>query len=124
MGSREWGMGSGGWTMRNEEFGMKIRSVASRFLIRSLTMVCAAALNIPHSAFPTPHSPLPTPCPHKVHLSVTNLEFNQPRQTVEIVIRVFIDDLENALSRSGSRTVKIDPASAGKDRRVGDLVMT
>jgi len=109
--------------MRNEECGMKIRRVASRFLILARTVVSAAALNIPHSAFPTPHSPLPTPCPHKVHISVTNLEFNQPKQTVEIVIRVFTDDLENALSRSGSRTVKIDPASAGKNRRVGDLVM-
>jgi len=102
---------------------MKIRRVASRFLILALTVVSAAALNIPHPAFPTPRSPLPTPCPHKVHISVTNLEFNQPKQTVEIVIRVFTDDLENALSRSGSRTVKIDPASAGKNRRVGDLVM-
>jgi len=109
--------------MRNEECGMKIRRVASRFLILARTVVSAAALNIPHSAFPTPHSPLPTPCPHKVHISVTNLEFNQPKQTVEIVIRVFTDDLENALSRSGARTVKIDPASAGKNRRVGDLVM-
>src|SRR5262249_15798370 len=103
--------------------GMKIRRVASRFLILALTVVSAAALNIPHSAFPTPRSPLPTPSSHNVHFSVTNLEFNQPKQTVEIVIRVFTDDLENALSRSGSRTVKIDPASAGKNRRVGDLVM-
>ena len=116
-------MGSGGWTMRNEECGMKIRRVASRFLILALTVVSAEALNIPHSAFPTPHSPLPTPCPHKVLISVTNLEFNQSKQTVEVVIRVFTDDLENALSRSGARTVKIDPASAGKNRRVGDLVM-
>src|SRR5215475_5260870 len=102
--------------MKNEECGMKVRKIASRFLILALTVICAEALYIPQSAFPTPH-------PHKIHVSVTYLEFNQPKQTVEIVIRVFTDDLENALSRSGSRTVKIDPESAGKDRRVGDLVM-
>src|SRR5215475_150734 len=102
---------------------MKVRKFASRFLILALTVICAEALYIPQSAFPTPHSLFPTPHPHKIHVSVTYLEFNQPKQTVEVVIRVFTDDLENALSRSGSRTVKIDPESAGKDRRVGDLVM-
>jgi len=102
-------------------------------LIITLTVVCAetlsSRLNIPQSAIRNPHSDIPhsafrIPHSHKVHLSVTNLEFNQPRQTVEIVIRVFTDDLENALSRGVSRTVKIDPESAGKDRRVADLVMT
>src|SRR5262249_44526690 len=73
-------------------------------------------LNIPHSAFRIPHS-------HKIHVSVTHLEFNQPKQTVEIVIRVYTDDLENALSRQARHEVKIDPARAGKDRRVSELVM-
>ena len=102
---------------------MKIRKVVSVFFILALTVGCVAALNIPQFAFPILHSPFHTPYPHKVHVSVTYLEFNQPKQTVEIVIRVFTDDLESALSRNGSRTVKIDPESAGKERRVGDLVM-
>src|SRR4030095_16588575 len=110
--------------MRKEGCVMKFRRVAWQFLMLALTVVCAAAFKIPHSPLPTPHSPLPTPHPHKIHVSVTYLEFNQPRQTVEIVIRVFTDDLENALSRGGAREVKIDPASAGKDRRGGDLVMS
>jgi hypothetical protein len=42
---------------------------------------------------------------------------------VEIVIRVFTDDLENALSRRANRAVKIDPATAGRDRKVVELVM-
>jgi uncharacterized protein DUF6702 len=87
----------------------------------ALTLLCVGALNIAHSPLPTPHSPLPTP--HKIHVSVTNLEFSQPRQMVEIVIRVFSDDLENALSRRADRAVKIDPATAGKDRQVVELVM-
>jgi hypothetical protein len=100
---------------------MLICSVGWRFLILALTIFCTEALNIAHSPFTTPRSPLPTP--HRVHVSVTNLEFNQPRQTVEIVIRVFADDLENALGRRANRAVKIDPATAGKDRQVVELVM-
>jgi len=100
---------------------MLICRIGSRFLILAAVILCTETLNIAHSTFPTPHSPLPTP--HKVHVSVTNLEFNQPKQTVEIVIRVFTDDLENALSRRANRAVKIDPATVGRDRKVVELVM-
>jgi uncharacterized protein DUF6702 len=106
---------------------MRIRKGAWLFLIHALAILCTEVLSISPSAFPTPHSPLPTPdsapTPHKIHVSVTNLEFNQPRQTVEVVIRVFTDDLENALSQRAKRAVKIDPATAGKDRQVIELVM-
>jgi hypothetical protein len=99
---------------------MRSRKVLRRSLIVALAIVCAEALssrlNIPHSAFRIPHS-------HKIHVSVTHLEFNQPKQTVEIVIRVFTDDLENALSQRAKRQVKLDPVTAGKDRLVGELVM-
>src|SRR5262245_30006622 len=106
---------------------MRIRKRAWLFLIHALAILCTEALNVSHSAFPTPHSPLPTPdsapTPRRIHVSVTNLEFNQPRHTVEIVIRVFADDLENALGRRANRAVKIDPATAGKDRQIVELVM-
>jgi uncharacterized protein DUF6702 len=113
---------------------MRIRKGAWLFLIHTLAILCTKGLNISNSAFPTPHSPLPIPdsaptphsplpTPHRIHVSVTNLEFNQPRQTVEIVIRVFADDLENALGRRANRAVKIDPATAGKDRQLVELVM-
>jgi hypothetical protein len=106
--------------MRNADCGMCNRKILRRCLIVALVIVCSEAvssqLNIPHSAFRIPHS-------HKIHVSVTNLEFSQPRQMVEIVIRVFSDDLENALSRRAERAVKIDPATAGKDRQVVELVM-
>jgi hypothetical protein len=68
-------------------------------------------------------SAIRSPRSHTVHVSVTRLEFNQPRQMVEIVIRVFADDLENALSRRAKRQVKLDQATAGKDRQVGEAVM-
>jgi len=106
--------------MRISDFGFRIRRVSWRFLIVACAAVCVEAISSqiynPQSAIRNPHS-------HKIHVSVTNLEFNQPRQTVEIVIRVFTDDLENALSRRANRAVKIDPATAGIDRKVVELVM-
>jgi Domain of unknown function (DUF6702) len=106
--------------MRNAECGLRIRRVSWRFLVVALTVCCAEAflirVNNPQSAIRNPRS-------HKIHVSVTYLEFNQAKQTVEIVVRVFTDDLENALSQRAKRAVKIDPATADKDRRVGDLVM-
>lgn len=60
---------------------------------------------------------------HKIHVSVTQIEFNQPKQAVEIVIRVFTDDLEHALSQRAGRAVKIPPEKAGQDRQAGALVM-
>ena len=106
--------------MRNAECGMRIRRVSWRFLIIASAVVCIEAISSqiynPQSAIRNPHS-------HKVHVSVTNLEFNRSGQTVEIVIRVFTDDLENALSRRAKRDVKIDPATTGRDRKVVELVM-
>ena len=52
-----------------------------------------------------------------------NLEFDQPKQMVEIVIRVFTDDLGNALSRRAKQAAPIDPATAGKDRQFIEQVM-
>src|SRR5215471_19838553 len=104
--------------MRIAECGLRIRRVSRRFLIVAFAAVCIEAISSqiynPQSAICNPHS-------HRVHISVTNLEFYQPRQTVEIVIRVFTDDLENALSQLAKRAVKIDPATAGKDRQFIEL---
>ncbi len=66
---------------------------------------------------------VPPASAHKVHVSVAQIEFDQPKQKVGIVIRVFTDDLENALSQHAKRTVKIDPEKAGRDRRLGALIL-
>src|SRR5215471_13191866 len=87
----EWGVG-------NRECGMRICRVAWRFLILALTMICAESVNLSRSPFPTHYS-------HKIHVSVMNLEFDRPKQTVEIVIRVFTDDLENALGRRAKQAM-------------------
>jgi hypothetical protein len=58
---------------------------------------------------------------HKFHVSVAVLEFNPKTQAVEVVLRVYADDLENALSQHAKRPIKLDPA---KSREAGDLVMS
>jgi hypothetical protein len=63
------------------------------------------------------------PHPHKVHVSVANMEFNRASQSVQIVIRVFADDLENALSQHAKRGIKIDPATANTNKEAGDFVV-
>ncbi len=60
---------------------------------------------------------------HKVHVSVAQIEFNQKSQSVEIVIRVYADDLENALSQHAKRPVKIDPATANKNKQIGETIL-
>lgn len=59
--------------------------------------------------------------PHKVHVSVTNLEFNRKSGNLELSVRVFTDDLENALSRSAGRRISIDPATMSKTPELADL---
>ena len=49
---------------------------------------------------------------HKFHLSFTQIEYNAKAQTAEIIIRVFADDLEAALSQRAGKSVKLDHKDA------------
>lgn len=49
---------------------------------------------------------------HKFHISFTQVEFNAEEKTAEITIRVFADDLENALSQRSGKSVKLDHKDA------------
>jgi len=60
---------------------------------------------------------------HKFHVSVTQIEYNSKEQSAEISLRVFADDLENALSQHAKRPVKIDPATANKDKQLGETIL-
>lgn len=72
---------------------------------------------------PIQHSASSLPTSHKVHVSVSQLEYNQKAQSVEIVLRVYADDFENALSQHAKRQVKLDPATINKDKRIAETVM-
>lgn len=58
---------------------------------------------------------------HKFHASLSHIEVNSSAGTVEVAIRVFVDDLEESLSRRAGRRVRIG-ATAGFDERALALV--
>jgi hypothetical protein len=107
-----------------DDCGLRNRKVLRRCLIVTLATICAGILSSKIRNHPQSLAAIRNPHPHKIHVSVTRLEFSQPKQMVEIVIRVFTDDLENALSRRTKQAVKIDPATAGKDRQFIESAIT
>lgn len=44
---------------------------------------------------------------HKFYVSITQIEYNKQEKNAEIIIRIFADDLENALGKRTGRSVKI-----------------
>jgi hypothetical protein len=44
---------------------------------------------------------------HKFYVSTSQIEYNQQEKNAEIIIRIFADDLENALGKRAGRSVKI-----------------
>jgi hypothetical protein len=48
---------------------------------------------------------------HKFHFSFTQIEYNAKEKTVEITLRVFADDLEQALSKRSGKAVKLEQAA-------------
>lgn len=83
-------------------------------------VICFGAFSLPMA---NPQSAIRNPLFHKVHVSVAQLEFNQKTQSVEMVLRVYTDDLESALSQQTKREIKIDPEAANKDKKVGEMVL-
>lgn len=49
---------------------------------------------------------------HKFHVSFTQIEYNATEKTAGIALRVFADDLENALSHRSGKSVKLDHKDA------------
>ncbi len=60
---------------------------------------------------------------HNVHVSVTQIEYNEVKQSTRLIIRVFADDLENALSQHTKRTIKIDATSDINKREIGQMLI-
>ncbi len=45
---------------------------------------------------------------HKFHAGLTQLEYNEETRALEIVLRLFADDLENILSTRSGKAVRLD----------------
>jgi hypothetical protein len=44
---------------------------------------------------------------HETYLSVTEIEYNQPAKSIQIISRVFIDDLEDVLSKRYQKEISL-----------------
>lgn len=96
--------------------GRMLRKKPSVFLLALMLGLAVVCLPFQHSAFSIPTF-------HKIHVSVSQLEYNHKAQSVEIVLRVFADDLENALSQHAKRQIKLDPATINKDKQIAETMM-
>jgi hypothetical protein len=45
---------------------------------------------------------------HKIHVSLTNVVYKQEKKILQITTRLFIDDLENALSKKFNKTIELN----------------
>ena len=52
---------------------------------------------------------------HKYYLSLTQIEYNAKNKSVEVIINVFIDDLETALNAIHNKSFKLDTKDEPKD---------
>lgn len=59
---------------------------------------------------------------HKFHVSVSQVEFNRVSQSARIMIRVFADDLENAITQHAKRQVKIVGTPIASNQEIGELI--
>ncbi|WP_188599480.1 DUF6702 family protein [Polaribacter pacificus] len=52
---------------------------------------------------------------HKYYLSLTQLEYNEKQKSLEIIINVFIDDIEKALEEIHHKKFELDTKNEPKD---------
>lgn len=58
---------------------------------------------------------------HPLHISVTEIEYNEKAQALQIISRIFIDDLETAV-RAKNNLPELDILNPGKDLTTKGLV--
>ncbi len=65
---------------------------------------------------------MPGTSAHKFHVSVSQIEYHAPSRSAKLMIRVFADDLETAITRHAGRPVKIQGVQLAGNREVGELI--
>ncbi|HLL16656.1 MAG TPA: DUF6702 family protein [Pyrinomonadaceae bacterium] len=68
--------------------------------ILCLVLVAAFGLSLSHA--------VAAAAAHKFHTSFTEADYDAPRQSLQITLRTFPDDLENVLSRRNRKAVRLD----------------
>ncbi len=74
-----------------------------------LQLLCSLSLCL--FVFPSPALPFFTAA-HKYHFSFTQIEYNAKEKAAEITLRVFVDDLEAALSKQSGKSIKLEHKEA------------
>lgn len=91
---------------------MKVRVAAVSFSLVTLFFFISLSPSLPIPPSPFPPISRAHAAAHKFHVSFTQIEYNATEKTAEITLRVFADDLENALSQRSGKSVKLDHKDA------------
>ena len=110
---------------------MKFQSI-SQIIRHSIKLIKTIAIGVASLVLLLPGLPaLPgsgvtaAPVGHKFHVSVSQVEFDRAKQSARIMIRVFADDLQTAVSQHAGRTLRIQGAQGAaiaSDREMGGLI--
>jgi hypothetical protein len=88
-----------------------------------MTRLSALGLIIVFCVF-TSHSALCTLYFHRFHVSNSQIAYNRTAQSVEIIVRVFADDFQNAISKHAGREVRLDRPEDWKDKVKTALIVS
>ena len=55
---------------------------------------------------------------HKYYVSVTNFYYDSSQRQVKIGLKIFFDDLENAIARTGDKKIRVCQGKPGKEKEV------
>jgi hypothetical protein len=110
---------------------MKFQSI-SQIIRHSIKLIKTIAIGVASLVLLLPGLPalpgrgvIAAPAGHKFHVSVSQVEFDRAKQSARIMIRVFADDLQTAVSQHAGRTLRIQGAQGAaiaNDREMGGLI--
>ncbi|MFN0121260.1 MAG: DUF6702 family protein [Blastocatellia bacterium] len=99
--------------------------LASLCVINPQSAIRNPPSNIPPSAIRHPQSNIhPSLFTHKFHVTNAQLEYNAAAQSAEIVIRVFADDFQTAISKHAGQDTKLDRPEHWKDKTRAALILS
>ena len=78
-------------------------------ILSLLLLICALLTTQPASA-------------HDYHASITDVKFNPRTQNLEVAVKVFMDDLENALSRQAKTKITYSSSSEEVKKQMADYL--
>ena len=61
---------------------------------------------------------------HDYHASITDIEYNPRTQSLEVAVKVFMDDLEDALSRQAKSKITYSSSSVAVKEQLSDYLKT